>query len=137
MPNSTTGEFESQTRIAESKGLLGDYQSAVFIYQAALEAAGLHEAILYSDTTLSSDLRNAEAYVTAYDYHTAFNLYRKVMLDWVTAVGTETYAVQAGDYLPMLARRYNTTVSAILAANGMTAMNQLQPDTELYIPTTP
>lgn len=137
MPNSTTGEFESQTRIAESKGLLGDYQSAVFIYQAALEAAGLREAILYSDTTLSSDLRNAEAYVTTYDYHTAFNLYRKVMLDWVTAVGTETYAVQAGDYLPMLARRYNTTVSAILAANGMTAQNQLQPDTELYIPTTP
>jgi LysM repeat protein len=59
------------------------------------------------------------------------------MLDWVTAVGAETYSVQAGDYLPMLARRYNTTVSAILAANGLTAQIQLKPDTELTIPTTP
>lgn len=137
MTESKVGEFESQTRIAESKGLLGDYQNAVYIYQAALSAAELREVILYSDTPLASDLRSAEAYATALDFHTSFNLYRKVMLDWVTAVDTETYSVQAGDYLPMLARRYNTTVSAILAANGLTAQNQLQPDTEIYIPTTP
>ena len=137
MPNSTTGEFEAQTRIAEAKGLLGAYQDAVLIYQAALDTAGLRGPILSSDTTLASDLRNAEAYAIQYDYRTAFNLYRKVMLDWVTAVASETYSVQAGDYLPMLARRYNTTVSAILAANGMTAQIQLEPNTELNIPTTP
>ena len=137
MPNSTTGEFEAQTRIAEAKGLLGAYQDAVLIYQAALDAAGLRGPILSSDTTLASDLRNAEAYAIQYDYRTAFNLYRKVMLDWVTAVASETYSVQAGDYLPMLARHYNTTVSAILAANGMTAQIQLEPNTELNIPTTP
>jgi tetratricopeptide (TPR) repeat protein len=137
MPDSTTGEFESQTRIAEAKGLLGDYLEAVLIYQAALETAGLRELILYSDTTLASDLRSAEAYVSQFDYRTAFNLYRKVMVDWVTAMDSEVYAVQAGDYLPMLARRYNTTVSAILAANGLTAQIPLEPNTELTIPTTP
>jgi tetratricopeptide (TPR) repeat protein len=137
MSDSTIGEFEAQTRIAEAKGLLGDFQNAVFIYQAALASAGLRETILFSDTDLSDDLRNAEAYATSFEYQTSFNLYRKVMLDWVTAVGTETYSVQAGDYLPMLARRYNTTVSAILAANGLTAQIQLKPDTELTIPTTP
>lgn len=137
MPNTTTGEFESQTRIAEAKGLLGEYQEAVLIYQAALDATDLRGSILSSNSTLSSVLGNAEAYAQQYNYRTAFNLYRKVMLDWVTAVDTEKYSVQAGDYLPMLARRYNTTVSAILAANGMAAQIQLEPNTELYIPTTP
>mgnify|MGYP001765422975 CR=1 FL=1 len=137
MTNSTTSEFESQTRIAESKGLLGDFQDAVLIYQAALQDANLREVILNSDTTLAGDLRTAEAYVAQYNYKSAFSVYRQVMLDWVAAVATETYSVQAGDYLPMLARRYNTTVNAILAANGMTAQIQLEPDTELNIPTTP
>ncbi len=137
MTNTTVGQFEAQTRIAETQGLLGNQKDAVLIYQAALETVGLRDAILVSDTSLSTDLRSAEDYAARGNYPTSFNLYRKVMADWVAAVGTQDYQVQAGDYLPMLARRYNTTVSAILAANGLTARFTLQPDTQLHIPTKP
>jgi tetratricopeptide (TPR) repeat protein len=137
MPDSIAGIFEAQTRIAEAQGLMGNYANSVFIYQDALNASDLRSIILYSDTPLAVDLRNAESYSLNTDYRNAFNLYRKVIIDWVMALDTETYQVKAGDYLPMLARRYNTTVSAILAANGLTAQVQLEPDTELIIPTTP
>ena len=137
MPEATTTVFEAQTRIAEAQGLMGNYADAVYIYQAALENAGLRSIIYYSDTSLAKDLRSAESYSISNDFRNAFNLYRKIMQDWVMAASSDTYTVQAGDYLPMLARRYNTTVNAILAANGLTAQIQLQPDTLLVIPTTP
>jgi len=45
--------------------------------------------------------------------------------------------VKNGDYLSMLAHRYNTTVAAILAANNMNNAPRLTPDTQLIIPTLP
>lgn len=44
------------------------------------------------------------------------------------------YTVQGGDTLSALAERYNTTVEEIVAANGMTDPNSLQPGQTLIIP---
>jgi LysM repeat protein len=45
--------------------------------------------------------------------------------------------IKNGDYLSMLAHRYNTTVAAILSANNMHNQPRLTPDTKLIIPTLP
>ena len=50
---------------------------------------------------------------------------------------TMVVRVKNGDYLTSLARQYNTTVSAILAANDLTNQDRLDPNTELIIPTLP
>jgi LysM repeat protein len=45
--------------------------------------------------------------------------------------------VKSGDYVSMLAHRYNTTVAAILSANDMNNQPRLTPDMKLIIPTLP
>ena len=50
------------------------------------------------------------------------------------AAGT-TYTVQPGDWLAAIARRYNTTVPAILAANPqITDSNSIQPGITIVLP---
>ena len=44
------------------------------------------------------------------------------------------YTVQAGDTLSALAERFTTTVEEVVAANGMTDPNNLQPGQTLIIP---
>lgn len=52
-----------------------------------------------------------------------------------SATGTTTYTVQAGDWLAAIARRYNTTVPAILAANPqITDSNTIQPGVTIVLP---
>lgn len=49
--------------------------------------------------------------------------------------GATTYTVQPGDWLAAIARRYNTTVPAILAANPqITDSNSIQPGVTIVIP---
>jgi LysM repeat protein len=44
------------------------------------------------------------------------------------------YTVQSGDTLSSLAERFNTTIEALTAANGITDPNALQPGQTLLIP---
>lgn len=49
--------------------------------------------------------------------------------------GATTYTVQQGDWLAAIARRYNTTVPAILAANPqITDSNSIQPGVTIVLP---
>ena len=50
-----------------------------------------------------------------------------------TAAG-ETYEVQPGDSLSAIAQRFNTTVEALVEANGITDPDQLFPGDQLTIP---
>lgn len=51
------------------------------------------------------------------------------------AAGATTYTVQQGDWLAAIARRYNTTVPAILAANPqITDSNSIQPGVTIVLP---
>ncbi|MFN8377755.1 MAG: LysM peptidoglycan-binding domain-containing protein [Anaerolineae bacterium] len=52
-----------------------------------------------------------------------------------TPGGTVIYTVQPGDYLAKIARQFNTTVSAIVAANNIANPNLIYPGQQLIIPT--
>jgi LysM repeat protein len=58
--------------------------------------------------------------------------------EWVNAYNQDTVVtVKSGDYVSLLAHRYNTTVAAILSANDMNNQPRLTPDMKLIIPTLP
>lgn len=53
----------------------------------------------------------------------------------INTTGAITYTVQPGDWLAAIARRYNTTVPAILAANPqITDSNSIQPGVTIVLP---
>jgi tetratricopeptide (TPR) repeat protein len=138
LPDSEPLTFEAQTMIAEAQGLLNKYQEAVQIYQDALSTVGLRDRIYAMQDTLTETLTYAEHSASAGDYQTAFYAYRKVINGRVGAYNqTTVVTIKNGDYLSMLAHRYNTTVAAILEANKMNNQPKLTPDTQLIIPTLP
>ncbi len=138
LPDSKPLTFEAQSKIAEAQGLLNNYKEAVQIYQDALSTVGLRDRIYAMHTALTDTLVYAENIANKGDYQTAFYAYRKVIQDRVGAYNqTTVVTVKSGDYLSMLAHRYNTTVAAILAANQMNNQPKLTPDTQLIIPTLP
>lgn len=52
----------------------------------------------------------------------------------LSPVASTTYTVQAGDTLSAIARRFGTTVEAIVAANNLTDPDLIQVGQELVIP---
>jgi tetratricopeptide (TPR) repeat protein len=130
--------FEAQTMIAEAQGLLNHFQDAVYIYQDALATIGLRDRIYSLQNSLSDSLSYAEYLTNNGNYQSAFYAYRSVVRNRVSAYDqTTVITVKSGDYLTMLAHRYNTTVAAILAANNMNNQPRLTPNTQLIIPTLP
>lgn len=55
-------------------------------------------------------------------------------LERPTPTAAALYTVQSGDTLSAIAERYNTTVDELVAANGLTDPNALQPGQTLLIP---
>jgi tetratricopeptide (TPR) repeat protein len=138
LPDAEPLTFEAQSMIAEAQGLLNNFQEAVQIYQDALSSIGLRERIYTLQDSLTETLTYAENTANKGDYQTAFYAYRKLMRDRVVAYNqTTVVTVKSGDYLSMLAHRYNTTVAAILEANQMNNQPRLTPNTQLIIPTLP
>ena len=138
LPDSESLSFEAQTMIAEAQGLLNHFQEAVLIYQDALRTIGLRERIVALQNSLTETLTNAEYSSSVGDYQSAFYAYRSVIRNRVRAYDqTTVVTIKSGDYLSMLAHRYNTTVAAILAANQMNNQPRLTPNTQLIIPTLP
>jgi len=138
LPDSEPLTFESQSKIAEAQGLLNHYQDAVFIYRDALTASGLRDIIVGLQNSLTDTLNYAEYTANAGDYQSAFYAYRNLVRNRVKAYDQSTVVtIKNGDYLSMLAHRYNTTVAAILAANDMNNQPRLTPNTQLIIPTLP
>ena len=130
--------FEAQIMIGEAQGLLNHYQQAVQIYQDALNTIGLRQRILGLQSPLTDSLTYADYLANAGDYQSAFYAYRNLIRNRVKAYDQSTVVtVKSGDYLSMLAHRYNTTVAAILSANDMNNQPRLTPDTQLIIPTLP
>jgi tetratricopeptide (TPR) repeat protein len=136
--DSETLSFEAQTMIAEAQGLLNHFQEAVYIYQDALATIGLRDRIYALQDTLSDSLTYAEYLTNNGNYQSAFYAYRNVLRNRVSAYDqTTVITVKSGDYLTMLAHRYNTTVAAILSANNLNNQPRLTPNTQLIIPTLP
>ena len=138
LPDSEPLAFEAQTMIAEAQGLLNHLQEAVLIYQDAINTIGLRERIVALQNSLTETLASAEYSSSRGDYQSAFYAYRNVIRNRVRAYDqTTVVTIKSGDYLSMLAHRYNTTVAAILAANQMNNQPRLTPNTQLIIPTIP
>jgi hypothetical protein len=110
----------------------------VQIYQDALNTIGLPERIFVLQGPLTESLNYADYLASAGDYQSAFYAYRNLISNRVKAYDQSTVVtVKNGDYLSMLAHRYNTTVAAILSANDMKNQPRLTPDSQLIIPTLP
>jgi tetratricopeptide (TPR) repeat protein len=124
--------------IGEAQGSLNHFQQAVQIYQDALNTIGLRDRIVALQNSLSDSLAYADYLANAGDYQSAFYAYQKLISNRVKAYDqTIVVTVKSGDYLTMLAHRYNTTVAAILSANNMNNQPRLTPNTQLIIPTLP
>jgi LysM repeat protein len=138
LPESDPLTFESQTMIAEAQGLLNHFQDAVLIYRDALNSSGLRDRIANLQNSLTETLVYAEYAANSADYQSAFYAYRTLIRNRVKAYDQSTVVtVKDGDYLSLLARRYNTTVAAILSANQMNNQPRLTPNSQLIIPTLP
>ena len=138
IPESEPLAFEAQVMIGEAQGLLNHYQQAVLIYQDAMNTSGLRERILGLQNTLTDSLLYADYLADAADYQSAFYAYEKLISNRVKAYDQSVVVtVKNGDYISMLAHRYNTTVAAILSANDLNNQPRLTPDTQLIIPTFP
>jgi len=138
LPDADPLAFEAQTMIAEAQGLLNHFQEAVLIYQDALSTIGLRDKIIALASTLSDTLAYAEYLSGVGNFKSSFYAYRNLIRNRVTAYDQTTVVmIKDGDYLSLLAHRYNTTVAAILAANKMNKSPRLTPDTKLIIPILP
>lgn len=138
LTDSESLSFEAQIMIAEAQGLLNHFQEAVLIYQDALNTIGLRERIVALQNSLTDTLIIAEYTSSVSDYQSSFYAYRNLVRNRVRAYDqTTVVTIKSGDYITLLARRYNTTVAAILSANQMNNQPRLTPNTQLIIPTLP
>lgn len=136
-PDSQLRLFEAQLKVAEVKGLLGEYEEAVRIYQSALEQVGIGFRIRQEDPALARAISNAETLANGENYRLAYTRYRDALSNSSVLYEYATYEVQEGDYLVSLARRFNTTVEAIASANRIDNPNRILAGQTLIIPSLP
>jgi tetratricopeptide (TPR) repeat protein len=126
--------FQAQIRIAEAMGSLLMYEDAVLLYRTAIDNAQVSDADLKQRPELVSKLNQADGYVRARSYRSAFRIYRDQARKILFIFPQVTYQVASGDYLTMIASRYNTTVDAILQANNLGSTKKITIGQELVIP---
>jgi tetratricopeptide (TPR) repeat protein len=115
-------------------GLMGDYQGAVFLYRAAISDTGLDRRAVQRNADMAFYLSQAESFSGNGDYRNAYSSYREALALSLDLYDVTIHVVKGGDYLTMLARKYNTTVQAILDVNGLTNTTKIDPNLELIIP---
>jgi tetratricopeptide (TPR) repeat protein len=136
-PDSSLRLYEAQKMVAYSQGLLGNFQDAALIYKVALDQSGLRNIAQLKDTELSNQIQEGDIAYNAGRYETAYNLYRQALEKGTDVYDRVTYVVQKGEYITQLARKYNSTVDAILAANGLTDASKVTENRILVIPSLP
>jgi hypothetical protein len=110
------------------------YEDAVLLYRTAIDNAQLTDADLKQRPELVSKLNQADGYVRARSYRSAFRIYKDQSRKILFIFPQVTYQVASGDYLTMIASRYNTTVDAILQANNLGSNKKITLGQELVIP---
>jgi tetratricopeptide (TPR) repeat protein len=136
-PDALIRLYESKLMVAEAQGLLGNFQEAVLIYQDAVELSNIGVRALEEKPELADAIVIANTQVSRGNYKGAYTTYRDALRLSGEVYQTVTVKVQEGDYLIQLARKYNTTVQAILDANGLTNRNRIELGDELKIPVLP
>lgn len=129
--------FESQKMVAYAQGLLGNFQEAALIYKVAVDQSDLRNLARFKNTTLADQIGKADLAYNSGNYESAYNQYRQALESGVEVYDRVTYVVQKGEYITQLARKYNSTVEAILEANGLTDASKVTENRVLVIPSLP
>jgi tetratricopeptide (TPR) repeat protein len=136
-PDSTLRLYEARKMVAYSQGLLGNYQEAALIYKVAVDQSDLRNLARFKNTNLANKIEEADIAYNAGNYQLAYNLYRQALETSTEVYDRVTYVVQKGEYITQLARKYNSTVEAILSANGLTDASKVTENRVLVIPSLP
>jgi len=129
--------FQAQIRIAEALGSLLRYEDADLLYRSAIDTADFSEEDLKARPELVTKLRQADGYVQARNYRTAYRFYRDQAKKRLFIFPKVTYVVETGDYLTLIASHHHTTVAAILQANNLSTGQKVTAGQELKIPVQP
>ena len=113
------------------------YEDAVLVYRSAIDTANFSETDLKARPDLVTKLRQADGYVQARSYRTAYRFYRDQARKLLFIFPKVTYVVVTGDYLTLIASHYNTTVAAILQANNLSTGQKITAGQQLEIPVQP
>ena len=130
--------FNAQTKIAWAQGSLGNYEEAAQIFRNVFDSLSLVDSGLNQDEKLMALLAKSDKYLKLKNYKMAYQTFNQTApIALIHYASMIDYVIQSGDYLPMIANRYNTTISAILQANNLSLMNissLLTPGSTLVIP---
>ena len=130
------GLYSTQIKTAEVYGKLGDYENAVFAFEDAMENLPIEEGLLEDYPKIQADLDRANNYTNQRYYRLAFSTYNRAAPQILPLFSSFTYVIQSGEYLTMLANRYNTTIDAIVEANNLNNPKQIEAGQEIIIPGT-
>ena len=130
------GLYSTQIKTAEVYGKLGDYENAVFAYEDAIESLPIEEGLLEDYPKIQADLDRANNYTNQRYYRLAYQTYNRATPQILPLFSSFTYIIQSGEYLTMLANRYNTTIDAIIEANNLSNPKQIEAGQEIIIPGT-
>ena len=136
-PSSTGRLYEIQMRIAEAQGLLGNYDTAVNLYQSAIAMADLQARANQYSTAMAAALIAADEYASQGNLREAFRNYREAVTWAYQVFDVTVHVVTSDDYLSQLALDYNSTVNLIATANNLANPNIIIPGQELLIPILP
>lgn len=136
IPNATLQEFEAQVQIADVYGLQGEYSTAVQVYRTAVELSDFGQLAIQNKPELVDPLNYSSFLADGGNYKASYQSYREVLHQSLEVYDKVTIQVGEGDYLPQLARKYNTTVQAILDANKVKSATALT-SSQLIIPVLP
>ena len=105
------------------------------LYQAAIDESNFIEQLADENEELASALLEGERAAARRDYRSAFVWYSDALRGNTEVYSLERYTVEDGDYLAQLARRFNSTVQAIIEANNLPYPYYIIPGQILLIPT--
>lgn len=132
--NSTILLLQAQIKLAEVKGLLGEFEDAVLLYQSVVNELNLNLSDKLDNPTLSRQLANAENYARVRNFSLAYQRYREAMANPADLFEYVEYEVQDGDYLASIANRFNSTIEAIANASRIENPNKILSGQKLVIP---
>lgn len=136
-PTQKARVYEVQLRIAETQGLLGNYEQAVGLYQEAILYGDLQARAERFSAQMAQALAQAQEYASQGNYQEAYRSYREAVGFAYQVYDVVEYVVQSGDYLSQIALDHNSTVNLIAEANNLANPNIIITGQKLLIPILP
>lgn len=126
--------LQAQIKLAEIRGLLGEFESAVLLYQSVVDQLRYDLNQDLDNQRVMSLLDSADSYARARNFNLAYQRYREAMANPTELFDFVEYEVKEGDYIASIANRFNTTIEAIANASKIENPNQILSGQKLVIP---